>query len=201
MSGTLINKSFCARFAIVLLLSWSVSSHSQETQQTQQTQQTKQTKKTQDSAAPDGNVTRSQIIALIANEVILAPGVGLRNIRLGEPLEEVENRLGPPAKILRKGILRTTYTLIYQLDSGTEVALVGRSQVERIVVSGNSAALVRTAQGARFGMDRSLIQRIYKSPTKSKKDRLEYKNLGATFYFAKTGNSGVTRIDLYPRRN
>jgi hypothetical protein len=195
MWGNLINKSFCVCFAVVLSLSWSVAGHTQETQETQQTQDSA------DTAAPDGNVSQNQIIALIANEVILAPGIGLRNIRLGEPLEEVENRLGPPAKILKKGILRTIYTLIYQLDSGTEVALVGRSQVERIVVNGNSAALVRTAQGARFGMNRSLIQRIYKSPTKSKKDRLEYRNLGATFYFAGSGNSGVTRIDLYPRRN
>ncbi|MGI9316619.1 MAG: hypothetical protein ACR2QW_04735, partial [bacterium] len=73
--------------------------------------------------APDSNVTRDQLIALIANEVLLAPGIGLRNIRLGEPLEEVQNRLGPPTRILKNGVFRPTYTLTYQLDGGTLVAL------------------------------------------------------------------------------
>lgn len=142
------------------------------------------------------NVTKDQLIALIANEVLIAPGIGLRNIRIGEPLDEVQDRLGPPTKITSSGILSKTYTLFYQLDGGTAVALIGRKRVEQIAVSGTSAALVRTVQGARFGMNRNLIQRIYRNPTKSRDDRLEYRNRGVTFYFA---DNSVSRISVYAR--
>lgn len=144
----------------------------------------------------ENNVTKDQLIALIANEVLIAPGVGLRNIRIGEPLDEVQDRLGPPTKITSSGVFIKIYTLFYQLDGGTAVALIGRKRVEQIAVSGTSSALVRTVQGARFGMNRNLIERIYRNPTKSKNDRLEYRNKGVTFYFA--GN-GVNRISVYAR--
>ena len=144
--------------------------------------------------APENNVTRDQLIALIANEVLLAPGIGLRNIRIGEPLDEVRNRLGPPVRIARSGIFKNTYTIFYQIDGGTSVALSGKKRVERITVRGTSAALVRTVQGARFGMNRTLIQRIYRNPTKSRKDRLEYRNRGVTFHFA---DNEVDRISIY----
>lgn len=147
---------------------------------------------------PESNVTKDQLISLIANEVLIAPGIGLRNIRIGEPLDEVKDRLGSPIKIASSGILSKTYTLYYQLDGGTVVALVGRKRVEQIAVSGTSAALVRTVQGARFGMNRNLIQRIYRNPTKSKDDRLEYRNRGVTFYFA---DNGVSRILVYARKS
>lgn len=145
---------------------------------------------------PENNVTRDQLSAMIANEVLLAPGVGLRNIRIGEPLVEVQDRLGPPVRIRETGVIRKTYILYYELDGGTRVVISGKKQVENILVSGTSAALVRTVQGARFGMDRSIIQRIYRNPTKSRKDRLEYRNRGVTFFFA---DSGVDRISLYAR--
>ena len=152
----------------------------------------------EDAAAqpPETNATRDQLSALIANEVLLAPGVGLRNIRIGEPLVEVQDRLGPPIRIRETGVLRKTYILYYELDGGTTVVISGKKQVEKILVSGTSAALVRTVQGARFGMDRNIIQRIYRNPTKNKKDRLEYRNRGVTFYFA---DSGVDRISIYAR--
>lgn len=146
--------------------------------------------------ASGNNVSRDQLTAMIASEVLLAPGVGLRNIRIGEPLVEVQDRLGPPIRIRESGVLRKTYILYYELDGGTSVVISGKKLVEQILVSGTSAALVRTVQGARFGMDRSIIQRIYRNPTKSKKDRLEYRNRGVTFFFA---DSGVDRISIYAR--
>jgi len=142
-------------------------------------------------------ITRDQLIAFIANEVLLAPGVGLRNIRLGEVLAVVRNRLGPPANVSKRGLFKRTNALLYELDGGTEVTLSGRKEVSLISVSGNSSALVRTVQGARFGMDRSLIQRIYRTPSKSRDNRLEYKHFGVTFFFDDTG---LSRIDLYPRK-
>ena len=145
-----------------------------------------------------GQLGRDQVLAIMANEVVLAPGVGLRNLRLGEPLEQVQNRLGPPKRIERSGLLRNILGLVYTLDSGTEIAVVGRDVVERINVLGNSSQLVRTAQGARFGMAPGLILRIYREPSRSKDNRLEYGHLGINFHFQE---GGVARMDLYPREN
>jgi hypothetical protein len=146
----------------------------------------------------NGQISRDQVLAIMANEVVLAPGVGLRNLRLGEPLEQVENRLGPPRRIERSGLLRNIIGLVYILDSGTEIAVIGRDVVERINVLGNSSQLVRTTQGARFGMEPQLIMRIYREPSKSRENRMEYSHLGINFHFQE---GGVARIDLYPRKD
>ena len=143
-----------------------------------------------------GQVGRDQVLAIMASEVVLAPGVGLRNLRLGEPLADVQNRLGPPKRIERSGLLRNIIGLVYTLDSGTEIAVIGRDVVERINVLGNSSQLVRTAQGARFGMQPNLILRIYREPSRTKDNRMEYEHLGINFHFQE---GKVARMDLYPR--
>ncbi len=145
----------------------------------------------------DGLVSREQVLAIMAREVVLAPGVGLRNIRLGEPVEQVRNRLGPPTREERSGILSNIITLTYVLDSGTVVAVSGRDFVEKITVRGSSAGLVRTAQGARFGMEPNIILRIYREPSRSRRGRLEYSQRGITFLFE---DGGVAQMDLYPRK-
>lgn len=155
----------------------------------------------QQSRAP---LTRENLMALIANEVVLAPGLGLRNIQLGEALGSVQNRLGPPASISRSGLVPRFTNLTYVLDGGTVVVLVGRSVVERIIVRGTAAGLIRTVQGARFGMDPNLIQRIYRNPTQVRGNRIEYRDRGITFYFDDNGSggafsAGVSQIEIYPR--
>ena len=145
----------------------------------------------------DGKISREQVLAIMSREVVLAPGIGLRNIRLGEPMEQVKNRLGPPAQVDRSGILSNIITLTYLLDAGTVVAVSGRDFVEKITVRGNSAGLVRTAQGARFGMEPRLILRIYREPSRSRGNRLEYAHRGITFEFKE---GGVALMDLYPRK-
>ncbi len=146
---------------------------------------------------PEQPSSQDQIMSLIVNEMVLAPGVGLRNIRLGENLEFVAHRLGPPFTINTKGVVRPVTSLVYQIDGGTSVVLSGRGVVERIAVRGNQTALVRTAQGARFGMLPATIQRIYRVQPKVRKNRLEYRQLGVTFRFS---NAGLSQIDVYPRR-
>ena len=151
----------------------------------------------EESVNPGSGITREQLMSVIANETVLAPGIGLRHIRLGESMREVRNRLGPPRKTVTDGLARKTTTLSYLLDSGTLVNLQGDDTVENISVSGNAAALVRTVKGARFCMNSSLIQRIYREPSRRRDDRLEYRHLGVTFFFK---NDQVVRIWLYPKR-
>jgi len=140
-------------------------------------------------------MSKQQLLTLIANEIVLAPGIGLRNVRLGEEMSAVQNRLGNPVKISKAGFTGNRTNLVYSLDSGTSIVLSGKKILDRISVSGSSSGLVRTSQGARFGMQSSVIRQIYKEPSKSRKSRLEYRQLGATFYLE---NDRVSRIDLYP---
>lgn len=147
--------------------------------------------------ADDGLVSRDQVLAIMAQEVVLAPGIGLRNIRLGEPMDQVRNRLGPPTGESRSGLISNIITLTYVLDSGAAVALSGRGVVEKITVRGNSSALVRTAQGARFGMQPRQIVRIYREPSRARGERIEYTHRGISFLFEE---GGVAEMDIYPRK-
>ncbi|MBX2867110.1 MAG: hypothetical protein KTR18_00435 [Acidiferrobacterales bacterium] len=142
-------------------------------------------------------MTRDQLLSLIANEIVLAPGIGLRNVRLGESMTAVKDRLGTATSVTTSGLTGKITNLVYRLGSETSIVLSGQEVLERISVKGNSSALVRTSEGARFGMQSRLIRRIYNEPSKSRKSRLEYRQLGATFYLE---SDRVNRIDLYPRR-
>lgn len=203
-SSVFASRSFSGTLSLVvfvlfcMLLNGLAIAQSTE-QSTEATDEAKQTPNAQ------GPVTRDQLLALIANEIVLAPGIGLKNIRLGESLGSIQARLGPPASVAQSGILPRFTNLTYLLDGGTVVVLAGREVVERIMVKGNAAALIRTTQGARFGMDPTLIQRIYRGPTKIRGNRIEYANRGVTFYFGEQGggqglSDGVSRIEIYPRQ-
>ncbi len=150
-----------------------------------------------DPANPPMKLGREEVVAIISSEVQLAPGIGLRNLRLGEPLQQVLDRLGPPSRIEKTGLFKHWSTLHYTLDSGAELAVIGRKSVERIQVRGNSSQLVRTVQGARFGMEPPLIRRIYREPSRTRSDRMEYTHLGIDFEFE---SDRVAQIELYPRK-
>ena len=159
-------------------------------------QQTTEQEAVQNPAVPGVGMSREQMLTLIANEIVLAPGIGLRNVRLGEPLSDVRNRLGTPVEANTEGLINRRLFLVYALDSGTSIILSGDDVLERISVRGNSSALVRTSEGARFGMQSSLILQIYNEPSRVRDARFEYDQIGATFYF---DDDRVIRIDLYPR--
>jgi len=159
-------------------------------------QQTSEQGQLQNPTLPTVGMTREQLLGLIANEIVLAPGIGLRNVRLGEPLSDVRDRLGVPVEATTEGFINRRLNLVYSLDAGTNIVLSGDEILERISVTGNASALVRTSEGARFGMQSSLILQIYNQPSRTRDSRLEFEQIGATFYF---DDDRVIRIDLYPR--
>ena len=159
-------------------------------------QQSTEQEAAQNPVLPNVGMSREQMLALIANETVLAPGIGLRNVRLGESLSDVRNRLGAPVEETTEGLINRRLNLVYALDSGTVIVLSGENILDRISVRGNSSALVRTSEGARFGMQSRLILQIYNEPSKVRDSRLEFDQIGATFYF---DEDRVIRIDLYPR--
>ncbi len=159
-------------------------------------QQTTEQDGLQTPTAPSVGISRDQLLALIANEIVLAPGIGLRNVRLGERLADVRNRLGDPVEATTEGFINRRLNLVYALDAGTTIVLSGDEVLERISVTGNSSALIRTSEGARFGMQSGLIMQIYNEPSRVRDSLLEYEQIGATFFF---DDDQVSRIDLYPR--
>ena len=186
-----------------LLISWLLAlglfaglSHAQDSDEAE-SPATEGATESQNPEDPDSPSPRDQIMALITNEVVIAPGVGLRNVRLGMPLTELSRRLGPAEEGVRVGFLRRRAVLRYRLDTDLEILVEGRRVVERMAIAGGPASLVRTVQGARFGMKRSTIQRIYRNPSKSRRSYLRYRHLGVDFIFA---DDQVTRIEVYPRR-
>jgi len=108
----------------------------------------------------------------------------------------VRDRLGVPVEATTEGFINRRLNLVYSLDAGTNIVLSGDEILERISVTGNASALVRTSEGARFGMQSSLILQIYNQPSRTRDSRLEFEQIGATFYF---DDDRVIRIDLYPR--
>ena len=144
------------------------------------------------------NESKLEILGLLANEIELIPGRGLHNLRLGEPMNQVQTRLGAPIRVEQTGVFNKKIELSYRTPGNNILTLIGDETLERIQLSGGAGSTGRTLEGARIGTSRQVVVQIYPAPSKSRKKRLEYRHRGVTFHFS---GQQVVRIDVYPARS
>jgi hypothetical protein len=127
-------------------------------------------------------ITREDIINYIADEKVVAPGVGFINGQLGDSMTYILEVWGEPASSRKTGILGSV-EFLYRPDPNTMVVFTGKDEVKSISIKGNSASLLRTRRGARFGFTPINVARIYsRYEHKTVRERMEYPDLGISFY-------------------
>lgn len=145
----------------------------------------------------NGNeLTQEQLLFYLANEKVVAAGTGFLSGQIDDPMSSILTTWGEPLERRKTGFLGRT-EFLYQPDPNTLVVFTGKERVISISVKGNSASLLRTRLGARFGSTPLNIIRMYSSnQSKTKNDRLEFKQLGINFHFV---DNKVEKIVVYPR--
>jgi hypothetical protein len=140
-------------------------------------------------------LTPEQLILYLANEKVVAPGLGFINGQLGDPMSYLLETWGEPLSTRSTGILGNT-ELMYQPDPDTLVVFSGKKTIDTISIKGNSASLMRTSRGARFGFKPQNIFQIYnRFEYKTKSNRIEYEQLGISFFVV---DQKVDKIVIYP---
>jgi hypothetical protein len=143
-------------------------------------------------------LTPEQLILYLANEKVVAPGLGFINGQLGDPMSYLLETWGEPLSTRSTGILGNT-ELMYQPDPDTLVVFSGKKTIDTISIKGNSASLIRTSRGARLGLKPLSIFQIYnRFEYKTKNNRIEFEQLGISFFVVK---DKVDKIVIYPAKS
>ena len=126
---------------------------------------------------------KEKIINYMANEKVVAAGVGFINARIGDPMKSVLNIWGEPLKMRKTGLLGDI-EFMYQPDPSFAIVFTGDDYIKSVSIKGTSAAPFRTMRGARLGMAAIDIARIYTGyEPETVRNRFEYRQLGIDFHF------------------
>ena len=124
-----------------------------------------------------------KVINYLANEKVVAAGVGFINAQLGDPMNSVLDIWGEPTKMRKTGLLGDI-EFLYQNDPSMAIVFTGDDYVKSVSIKGTSAAPFRTIRGARFGMPAIDIARIYTGEeSEIVRNRFEFQKLGIDFHF------------------
>ena len=124
-----------------------------------------------------------KIINYMANEKVVAAGVGFINGQIGDPMKSVLNIWGEPLKMRKTGLLGDI-EFMYQPDPSFAIVFTGDDYIKSVSIKGTSAAPFRTMRGARLGMHAIDVARIYTGEEpETVRNRFEYRELGIDFHF------------------
>ena len=124
-----------------------------------------------------------KIINYMANEKVVAAGVGFLNAQIGDPMNSVMNIWGEPLKMRKTGILGDI-EFMYQPDPSFAIVFTGDDYVKSVSIKGTSAAPFRHMRGVRLGMQAIDIARIYAGEeSETVRNRFEFRKLGIDFHF------------------
>lgn len=133
------------------------------------------------------------VLDLLVNDSLIEEGIGLERVKIGESMRLVAERLGTPSKTA--SLVDGLQTWIYELDSGTQLAISGTDIVKLLSFKGGPNSLYVTRRGASFGMPYSQIISLYGQPDNTDTStRLNYSSTGVSF----VQERGATRvIEIY----
>ena len=143
--------------------------------------------------------TQEDILLFLANEKVVAPGVGFINGQLGDSMNYILEVWGEPVDARKVGYFGEIEVL-YRPDPNTAVVFAGKDEIRSISIKGNPASLIRTRRGVRFGLGAINVFRIYSQyESQTIRERVEFPSLGISFYFDE--DKRVETMVIYPPEN
>lgn len=129
------------------------------------------------------SLSQKELFLYLANEKVVAAGVGFINGQIGDPMASILNIWGEPVKQRQTNILGSI-EFLYQPDPNLYIVFTGQETVKTISIKGSPAALFRTVRGARMGVTAQAVANLYLGQeVKVKKNRAEFRQIGINFHF------------------
>ncbi len=124
------------------------------------------------------------LLLYLANEKVVAAGVGFINGQIGDPMSSILNIWGEPLRTRQMGVLLGSLEFFYQPEPNLAVVFTGRETVKIISIKGTPAALFRTARGARMGSTTNTVSALYSDQKVTvRRSRAEFREIGINFHF------------------
>jgi len=128
-------------------------------------------------------------------DLFVREGVGLKQVRIGQPFKTALRAWGQPRRKVDRGLLKHEQQWFYRADRDTEIMLAGGQVIERMVFRGVPSSLYQTETGVRFGMPPYQVASLYAQAGKQEQTGvLAYPGRGVRFYFE---NGGVRGFEVF----
>ena len=145
----------------------------------------------------DNSEYRKKVLKYLASDFFITEGVGLKQVYIGQSVEQLVKQLGKPAEAKRQGTLTNLMIYSYTLDNEPAMQVaIKKKKVQAIALAGSISSQYTTIRGARFDMPVHEIINYYGGGT-LKSNKLLYQSQGIRFDF-KNGKLRVIRI--FPRQ-
>jgi hypothetical protein len=118
------------------------------------------------------------VIEYLQQDYFLRPGVGLKEVAIGTPFEQVLRAWGEPTSHGRYKGTGNKWT--YEIAGHTRIELVGDDRVTAMRVAGGLNSPYVTTEGASFGMPPQRVTAIYGSRD-VRSGRIKYPEYGVSF--------------------
>lgn len=125
-------------------------------------------------------------------DIFLRPGVGLKQVSLGMPFEQVLQTWGKPTRTDRHNLIDKKW--VYEFANHTRIAVIGGDNVEAMRVQGGLDSPYVTTEGASFGMPKHQLITIY-GAVNAESDKVIYNERGVGFVL-KWGQ--ISEIRIFP---
>ena len=130
------------------------------------------------------DLTPEQVLLYLANEKVVAAGIGFINGQIGDPMSYILSIWGEPLKKRQDGLLGNL-EFFYQPDPNLAIVFSGKKTVKTISIKGTYAALFRTSRGVRLGMPAQVVAQLYAyEAVNVKNNRAEFEEQGIDFHFS-----------------
>ena len=145
----------------------------------------------------DNSEYRKKVLKYLASDFFITEGVGLKQVYIGQSVDQLIKELGKPAKKKKQGLFTGLVIYSYTLDNETAMQVgIKNRKVQAIALAGSISSQYTTIKGARFDMPVHEIINYYGGGT-LKSNKLLYQSQGIRFDF-KNGKLRVIRI--FPRQ-
>ncbi len=143
-------------------------------------------------------ITPETIVRYLSQDLFLSPGVGFKQVQVGQPFARVAQVWGTPSKGFESSETGNKVVWLY-LARNSSISLTGGSNVKTIRIEGSFNSPFASSEGAHFGMTPHQVISIYGRPEENEDlTHLSYPSKGIEFSFE---HGGLKWMRVFPPKS
>jgi len=124
------------------------------------------------------------LLKYLQQDIFLTPGVGLKKVRIGQPVLQVIKAWGPPQQRQKAGFLGRQHQWLYHGLGNTDIIVTSRNdRVSRLSFRAHLASPYQTVDGLQFGMLPVQVRSLFGAGQPGDNGQLLYPDKGLALEF------------------
>ncbi len=133
------------------------------------------------------------LLKYLQQDIFLTPGVGLKKVRIGQPISQVIKAWGPPQQRKNSGFLGRKQQWLYQGLGNTDIIVTSlNNRVNRLSFRAHLVSPYQTINGLQFGMVSVQVRSLLGVGQAGNNGQLLYPDKGLTIEFKEGRGQNIT---------